>query len=166
MKPTKVKLDKRNSARLSRLLRHADFAKQGGFPYEFKAVQEGATAQASWRVEGRCPGTTSRFVVRDVSFTHAQALMLVKNFIVEAWSRLNRRFGPEVADRKIPQFALLPELTAKIKAALPPERPRPSRCFRCDGTGRLCDICGESPTACRCSPPTFSDCQDCGGHGR
>lgn len=56
---------------------------------------------------------------------------------------------------------------------LPPALPRPSQyqCFRCDGTGRLCDICGESPKACCCEKdgigdPTYSDCQDCGGKGR
>lgn len=26
------------------------------------------------------------------------------------------------------------------------ERP----CFRCDGAGELCDVCGESPDACIC----------------
>lgn len=39
------------------------------------------------------------------------------------------------------------------------------RCFRCDGTGLICDICGESEAACNClnegEDPTYSDCEDC-----
>jgi len=47
-------------------------------------------------------------------------------------------------------------------------------CFRCDGTGQICNICGESETACACSAADvlshmertglehFSECEDCG----
>jgi hypothetical protein len=46
---------------------------------------------------------------------------------------------------------------------------KPTKCFRCDGTGQICDICGESEAACRCledgEEPTFSPCEDCHGTG-
>jgi hypothetical protein len=41
-------------------------------------------------------------------------------------------------------------------------------CLTCDGTGFVCDICGESEAACECmeskdeARPTYSDCPDCG----
>lgn len=34
-------------------------------------------------------------------------------------------------------------------------------CFRCDGTKRICNICGESGRACRCEEEDFSECPDC-----
>jgi len=47
-------------------------------------------------------------------------------------------------------------------------KPR-KRCFLCDGTGQICDICGESATACECLndglEPTFSECEACLGTG-
>ena len=50
-----------------------------------------------------------------------------------------------------------------------PTDKKKSRCFRCDGTGLICDICGESEAACGClnsgSSPSFSDCSDCEGTG-
>lgn len=39
------------------------------------------------------------------------------------------------------------------------------RCFTCDGSGEMCDVCGESETACRCDEPTFSPCEHCDGDG-
>lgn len=47
-----------------------------------------------------------------------------------------------------------------------------SDCFRCDGTGEICNICGESRTACGCSDEEiaeyvaecgdqFDACDDC-----
>jgi hypothetical protein len=43
------------------------------------------------------------------------------------------------------------------------------KCFLCDGTGLICDICGESEAACECEEngdePTYSECEDCGGTG-
>lgn len=41
-------------------------------------------------------------------------------------------------------------------------------CFQCDGTGQMCDICGESETACSCDEMerTFSACEDCKGVGQ
>jgi len=48
--------------------------------------------------------------------------------------------------------------------------PVPTNCFRCDGTGNLCNICGESERACSCEDdgeePTYFECTDCDGTGR
>jgi hypothetical protein len=42
-------------------------------------------------------------------------------------------------------------------------------CFLCGGTGQICDICGESESACECfndgEEPTYSDCEACDGSG-
>ena len=38
--------------------------------------------------------------------------------------------------------------------------------FNCDGTGQMCNICGESEAACQCDSPAFADCKDCDGAGR
>jgi len=42
----------------------------------------------------------------------------------------------------------------------------PSRCFRCDGGGQICNTCGESESACRCDPPDLGECPDCKGTGK
>ena len=40
------------------------------------------------------------------------------------------------------------------------------KCFRCDGTGEICSICGESGEACGCEEDErFEGCPDCGGTG-
>ena len=44
------------------------------------------------------------------------------------------------------------------------------RCFICDGTGLMCDVCGESEAACDCGEdggdlPAYSDCENCKGTG-
>ncbi len=164
-------LDKRNSARLTKLLRYAGQSR--GFHYDFKAHQ----GLHHWYVVGSMPRTTSRFNVRN-NFTRSEALTLVKHFIISAWSRLKRRFGELAAHRLVPQFADIPELTKMIAGAQKDERLAEglkklgrSSCFRCDGTGQLCDTCGESPNACSCERdglgvPSFSSCADCGGNGR
>lgn len=36
-----------------------------------------------------------------------------------------------------------------------------TRHFACDGTGLICDVCGESETCCRCEEPEFSECIGC-----
>lgn len=48
-------------------------------------------------------------------------------------------------------------------------------CFRCDGSGKICNICGESASACSCNEEEINeyvaefqdsnvgDCDDCGG---
>ena len=42
----------------------------------------------------------------------------------------------------------------------------PNKCFRCDGTGELCNICGESDLACQCEDGFDGyDCEDCNGSG-
>jgi len=38
-------------------------------------------------------------------------------------------------------------------------------CFICDGTGQMCDICGESESVCSCSADEYRDCADCDGTG-
>jgi hypothetical protein len=51
------------------------------------------------------------------------------------------------------------------------------QCFNCDGTGQLCDICGESSKACGCEPDEidahvaeydeqYSVCPHCNGTGK
>lgn len=69
---------------------------------------------------------------------------------------------------------MMKNLKVKKKPPLPPPLSRPNeprRCFRCDGTGRICDCCGESDAACSCEReglglPARSDCDDCKGTGR
>ncbi len=39
------------------------------------------------------------------------------------------------------------------------------KCFRCDGTGLLCNICGESEHVCHCEEFDWYDCEDCEGTG-
>lgn len=47
------------------------------------------------------------------------------------------------------------------------EKKRP--CFVCNGTGEMCDTCGEAVNACSCDPddgePGSVQCEDCGGSG-
>lgn len=43
-------------------------------------------------------------------------------------------------------------------------------CFTCNGTGKKCDMCGESPDCCDCEEETGevqgqSDCENCNGTG-
>ena len=40
-------------------------------------------------------------------------------------------------------------------------------CFRCDGTGSICNVCGESERACECdeAEQSFCDCENCSGSG-
>ena len=53
-----------------------------------------------------------------------------------------------------------------------PEKPKETTCFRCDGTGQLCEGCGESESICDglCDEEVaaFShyDCPDCNGTGK
>jgi hypothetical protein len=48
--------------------------------------------------------------------------------------------------------------------------PAKAKCFRCDGTGLICDTCGESEAVCGCLKSglseSFSDCTDCTGTGK
>lgn len=38
--------------------------------------------------------------------------------------------------------------------------------FDCDGTGQMCNVCGESSSACGCDDgDDFFNCQDCDGTG-
>lgn len=42
-------------------------------------------------------------------------------------------------------------------------------CFECNGTGQMCDVCGEAENACFCDADedaTYSDCEACGGTGQ
>lgn len=52
-----------------------------------------------------------------------------------------------------------------------------SQCFRCDGDGQICNICGESKAACGCASEDikayvdehgdqFDECPDCEGSGQ
>lgn len=69
-----------------------------------------------------------------------------------------------------------PKPPTKRKQGPPPPPPglRAStpRCFRCDGTGKLCNVCGEAPATCRCDGTDVDNdeqwyaCDDCGGTGR
>jgi hypothetical protein len=41
------------------------------------------------------------------------------------------------------------------------------RCFRCNGSGRQCNVCGESLGACECEDgPEEVECPDCKGKGK
>jgi hypothetical protein len=47
-----------------------------------------------------------------------------------------------------------------------PKQQRP--CFVCNGTGTMCNICGEAENACHCDggkPPDTRPCEDCNGTG-
>ena len=60
-----------------------------------------------------------------------------------------------------------PRATLGIHTQTPinPERVA-SQCFRCDGTGGVCNICGESERACGCGDETaIVECSDCKGTG-
>jgi len=43
-----------------------------------------------------------------------------------------------------------------------------SQCFRCDGSGHLCNTCGESKPACDCASENVDlvRCPDCDGTGK
>ena len=42
-----------------------------------------------------------------------------------------------------------------------------NKCFRCDGSGEICNICGESLGACQCGDGQEVDmCPDCNGTGK
>lgn len=36
-------------------------------------------------------------------------------------------------------------------------------CFTCDGTGQMCNICGESEASCQCPQNDRRICEDCDG---
>lgn len=57
----------------------------------------------------------------------------------------------------------MPEETAVAEAETKPKR----QCFICDGTGEMCNICGESEAACECDNEncTTSPCKNCRGTG-
>ncbi len=60
-------------------------------------------------------------------------------------------------------------MTDEKKDDIPPARP--PKCFMCDGTGKLCPVCGEPEKACHCgedfgSTPAMDDCPDCSGTGK
>ena len=38
--------------------------------------------------------------------------------------------------------------------------------FTCDGTGKMCNICGESEVCCGCDDEDLGDCTDCDGTGK
>jgi len=39
-------------------------------------------------------------------------------------------------------------------------------CFMCNGTGQMCDICGEAENVCDCDDEAILvDCSDCEGSG-
>lgn len=41
-----------------------------------------------------------------------------------------------------------------------------TRCFLCDGSGEICNSCGETEEVCRCEDGFLGgDCPDCGGSG-
>lgn len=67
----------------------------------------------------------------------------------------------DIRVREFPEIAM-----GAVKMIINYKEQAHSRCFRCDGHGFICDICGESEVACKCEEPTFSDCSDCGGTGK
>ena len=38
---------------------------------------------------------------------------------------------------------------------------RANGCFRCDGSKRICNVCGESGRACQCEGEDFDECPEC-----
>lgn len=39
------------------------------------------------------------------------------------------------------------------------------RCFVCNGTGEICNVCGEAQNCCECGGDNCSPCKNCGGIG-
>lgn len=39
-------------------------------------------------------------------------------------------------------------------------------CFVCDGTGNMCNECGESSAVCECNTENFYECENCNGIGK
>lgn len=54
-----------------------------------------------------------------------------------------------------------PRCSASVRSQL--EVIKALGCFRCDGSKRICNICGESGRACDCEEEDFSECPDCCG---
>jgi hypothetical protein len=85
--------------------------------------------------------------------------------------RVDLMTGEECADDN-PRGRLIRNLSVpsrRIRATVAPVAP--ASCFRCDGTGKLCNLCGEAPQACRCEKNgeedhEWYDCDDCGGTGK
>lgn len=47
------------------------------------------------------------------------------------------------------------------------EEKQESKCFRCDGSKKICNICGDSILACECEDGAEEiDCPDCNGTGK
>lgn len=58
------------------------------------------------------------------------------------------------------------------------KKQKQTQCFRCDGTGQICNICGESEMACDCDSTQvenyqkehdmdqFDNCEYCKGTGK
>jgi hypothetical protein len=68
-------------------------------------------------------------------------------------------------------FNLPPDVEAAVRAQLNPVVPagpvEPSRCFRCNGSGELCDTCGEALSVCGCGEEqNIGECPDCKGTGK
>jgi len=51
-----------------------------------------------------------------------------------------------------------------------PSTQDPPRCFRCDGTGKLCEVCGETESVCEGDEGDHDyvegPCEDCKGTGK
>jgi hypothetical protein len=49
--------------------------------------------------------------------------------------------------------------------AMPMPVPRNTTCFRCDGSGKICNRCGEASGACECGDFALEMCAECKGTG-
>ncbi len=57
-------------------------------------------------------------------------------------------------------------LEAVVKTMKRDGRLRGRDCFSCDGSCEMCNICGESVSACQCPEDDRHPCEDCRGTGR
>lgn len=64
---------------------------------------------------------------------------------------------------------------AKAQKVAPAAKPKDAKCLRCDGTGEICQVCGESAVLCEGTCKIDADdedtcsyeaCPDCEGTGK
>lgn len=53
-----------------------------------------------------------------------------------------------------------------MKKKIKVETPQRRQCFQCNGTGEMCNVCGESSDVCECEEGcSVNPCNNCGGVG-
>lgn len=60
-------------------------------------------------------------------------------------------------------MAKKPKTKKKVKPVVKPMKQ--VYCFICDGTGEMCNSCGEAEGTCDCGDYDFQECANCAGTG-